>query len=75
MYDAYNPWKRRGGELNVTYLGSWNIINQFDIVLKESKLKRRTNMRKLPLKALFYWVLDLFTSFLEQNDVIIKNFL
>ena len=50
MYDAYNHCKYRGGRLNITLLGFWNINSGLNITLTQSKFRRRSNFHGMNLR-------------------------
>ena len=49
LYDVYNPSYRHGGQLNVTYMGSWKNNGGLNIELNQYKYKRRGNLNGLAL--------------------------
>ncbi|XP_023245946.1 uncharacterized protein LOC111643068 [Copidosoma floridanum] len=50
MYDIYNHCKYRGGSMNITLLGSWNIKRKLNITLTQSKFSRRSNFHGMNLR-------------------------
>lgn len=50
LYDAFNHCKYRGGQLNVTQLGTWNNITGFNITLTQAKFTRRSNFHGMNLR-------------------------
>lgn len=53
LYDVYNPSRERGLKINVTYLGYWNENEKMQISLTQEKVRRRSNLHKLFLRAGF----------------------
>ena len=56
LHDAYNPWKVGGGQLNVTRLGSWSPSRELNVILRQSKIFRRANLRGIRMRAAFFGV-------------------
>ena len=56
LHDAYNPWKKGGGELNITRLGSWSPSRGISVILRQSKIFRRSNLRGMSIRAGFFRV-------------------
>ncbi|XP_058795061.1 ionotropic receptor 75a-like [Phymastichus coffea] len=54
FYDVYNIFKERGGSLNVTYYGDWQTNTGLNVILTQSKFRRRSNLHRLVIKAMFY---------------------
>ncbi|XP_046753140.1 uncharacterized protein LOC124416256 [Diprion similis] len=51
LYDVYNPSYRHGGDLNVTYMGKWNIQQGLTVNLTQYKYQRRGDLRGLSLNV------------------------
>ena len=56
LYDAYNIFKERGTQLNVTLIGYWNDDSRLTITIMQDKFARRANLHQLRLKAIFFKV-------------------
>ncbi|XP_031777890.1 ionotropic receptor 75a isoform X2 [Nasonia vitripennis] len=54
MYDIYNPWKSRGGQLSITRIGMWTKTYRLQFSSSGSKFRRRTNLRGMNLRASFF---------------------
>ncbi|XP_023316838.1 uncharacterized protein LOC111694150 [Trichogramma pretiosum] len=50
MFDAFNHCKYRGGALNITYFGNWNIDTRMNVSLKQAKFRRRSNYHGMILR-------------------------
>lgn len=51
LFDIYNPDKVMGGELNVSFLGTWSINDRFDLMLTQNKICRRANLHQMNFVA------------------------
>ncbi|XP_076766931.1 ionotropic receptor 75a-like [Xylocopa sonorina] len=51
LYDVYNPCKVRGGSINITHFGTWNPQTGLNVILKQSKFERRSNLHGIKLKV------------------------
>lgn len=49
LYDVYNPSYRHGGELNVTYMGHWNVEDGLRLELTQYKYNRRGDLQGMNL--------------------------
>ena len=56
LYDVYNPSKKRGGKMNITYYSEWNQSNGLTVKLIQSKYKRRADLNGMPWKVYFFGV-------------------
>lgn len=56
LFDVYNPFKERGGKLNVTFLGSWKPIIGLELTLKQSKYARRSNLQGIIWRVAYFSV-------------------
>lgn len=53
LYDVYNPATLLGGDLNVTFFGTWNQTDSLQVALTQRKIPRRSNLHLLKLRAVF----------------------
>lgn len=56
LYDVFNVFKHRGGVLNMTYYGNWNIKNGLTLRNRRIKSIARGDLGGLSLKAMFFQV-------------------
>lgn len=56
LYDVYNPFKDRGGKLNVTFFGTWNKTTRLHVDLIEKKFARRSNLHGIVWRVSYFSV-------------------
>lgn len=51
LYDVYNLCRIRGGTINVTRLGSWQMDDGLTITLTDTKIARRRDYQRMQVKV------------------------
>lgn len=51
LYEAYNPSFVRGGQLNLTKIGTWSLRDGYNLIVNKTKFENRRNFQGITFKG------------------------